>query len=109
LIPENWKEEGYKAYVAKWKAHEAEESEHRRQAGQVAIWFDRSRDDAKTFTTDHQAELHEVLDPLLRDKELQAKATFMALDAADAVSGYTGQLLIALVPLHGNYDSLGWG
>jgi hypothetical protein len=45
--------EAYEAYVAKWKAHEAEESERRRQAGQVAIWLGRGPDDAETFTKDH--------------------------------------------------------
>jgi hypothetical protein len=90
------REEAYKAYVARRKAHEAEESENRRQTGQVAIWLDRSPDDARTFTRDHQAELYEVIGPLLRDKELKVKAPFMALDSADAVSGYIGQLVIPL-------------
>jgi hypothetical protein len=94
--PEEWKKEAYEAYVAKWKAHEAEESERRRQAGQVAIWLGRGPDDAETFTKDHQADLHEVLGPLLRDKELKADAPFMALDSAEAVSGYTGEVIIAL-------------
>jgi hypothetical protein len=93
---EEWKDEAYKAYVARWKAHEAEESERRRQGGEVAIWLGRSPDDAQTFTRDHQAELHELLGPLLRDKELKVDAPFMALDSADAVSGYTGEVIIAL-------------
>jgi hypothetical protein len=98
LSPENWKEEAYEANVAKWKAREAEKSERRRQAGQVAIWLDRSPD-AETFTRNHQAELREVLGPLLRDKDLKAVAPFMALDAADAVSGYTGELVVALASI----------
>jgi hypothetical protein len=61
--------------------------------------LERSPDDAKTFTRDHQAELHEVLGPLLRDKELKVEAPFMALDSAGAVSGYTGQLIIALASI----------
>ena len=97
--PEEWKKEAYEAYVARWKAREAEESEARRQAGQVAIWLDRSPDDAETFTKDHQAELYEVLGPLLRDKGLEVKAPFMALDSVDAVSGYTGQLIISLAQI----------
>lgn len=39
---EEWKKEAYKAYVAREQAFEAEESERRRLAGQVAIWLDRS-------------------------------------------------------------------
>jgi hypothetical protein len=97
--PEEWKKEAYEAYVARRKAHEAEQSEIRRQAGQVAIWLDRSPDDAETFTKDHQAELREVLNPILRDKRLEVDAPFLALDAADAVSGYTGQLIIALASI----------
>jgi hypothetical protein len=94
-----WKEEAYKAYVAKLKAREAEESQRRRQAGQVAIWLGRSPDDAKTFTKEHQAELYEMLGPLLPDKELEVDAPFMALDSADAVSGYTGELIVALASI----------
>jgi hypothetical protein len=99
LSSENWKEEGYKAYIARRQAYEAEQSERRRQAGRVAIWLDRSPDDANTFTRDHQTELQEVLGPLLRDKELEVDASFMALDAADAVSGYTGELIVALASI----------
>jgi hypothetical protein len=93
------KEESYKAYVARWKAHEAEQSERRRRAGQVAIWLYRGPDDAETFTKDRQAELREVLSPILHDKELEAKAPFMALDSADAVSGYTGQFILSLAQI----------
>jgi hypothetical protein len=94
--PDEWKKEAYKAYVAGLKADEAAQSETRRQAGQVAIWLDPSPDDAKTFTKDHQAELYQVLGPLLRDKGLEVKARFVALDSADAVGGYTGEFVIAL-------------
>ena len=61
--------------------------------------MDRSPDDAETFTKDHQAELYELLGPLLRDKEFKVEALFMALDSADAVSGYTGQLIISLAQI----------
>jgi hypothetical protein len=91
--PEEWKEEAYKAYVERWTAERAEEGERRRQAGKIAIWLDRSPDDAETFTKDHQAELHEVLDPILRDKGLEVEAPFLAVDSTDAVSGYTGELI----------------
>ena len=92
--PDEWKKEA--AYVASLKADEAAQSETRRQAGQVAIWLDPSPDDAKTFTKEHQAELHQVLGPLLRDKGLEVKARVVALDSADAVGGYTGEFVIAL-------------
>jgi len=84
---------------ARWKAQAAEESEARRQAGQVAIWLERGPDDAETFTRGHQAELREVLGPILRDKGLEVDAPFMTLDSADAVSGYTGEVIIALASI----------
>jgi hypothetical protein len=93
--PEEWKKEAYEAYAAR----EAEQSEIRRQAGQVAIWLDRSPDDAKTFTKDHQAELHQVLGPLLRDKGLEVKARTVALDSVEAVGGYTREFVIALASI----------
>jgi hypothetical protein len=75
------------------------QSESRTQAGQVTIWLDPGPDDAKTFTKEHQAELREVLGPLLRDKGLEVKAPVLALYSADAVGGYTGQLIIALASI----------
>jgi hypothetical protein len=92
---DGWKDEAYKAYVAKWQAHEAEESERRRQAGKIAIWLDRGPDDAKTFTREHQIELHEVVDGL-RKQGVELETPFLAVDAVDAVGGYTGQLVISL-------------
>jgi hypothetical protein len=97
--PEEWKEEAYKAYVERWTALRAEESERRRLAGKITIWLDRSPDDAETFTKDHQAALREVLDPILRDKGLEVEAPFLTLDSADAVGGYTGELIIALASI----------
>jgi hypothetical protein len=92
------KDEMDKAF-ARWAAEAAEESERRRQTGKIAIWLDRSPNDPETFTKDHQAELHEVLGPLLRDKELEVDAPFLALDSADAVSGYTGEVIIAITSI----------
>ena len=97
--PEEWKEEAYKAYVERWTAERAKESERRRQAGKIAIWLERSPDDAETFTKDHQAELRGVLDPILRDKGLEVEAPFLTLDSVDAVGGYTGELIIALASI----------
>jgi muconolactone delta-isomerase len=93
------RKEIYKAQVERWQAREGEESEHRRQVGQVAIWLLRSPDDAETFTSDHQEELREVLAPLLRDKELDIDAPVMALEPNGSVYGYYGQLIIALASI----------
>ena len=95
---DDWKDEAYKAYVARWAAQEAEEAERRRQEGKIAIWLERAPDDAETFTKEHQGELHGVVDAL-REKGVELEAPFMAMDAADAVSGYTGQLIIALASI----------
>ena len=53
-------------------------------------------DDAETFTEEHQVELRAVVDAL-REQRVALEAPFLAVDAADAVSGYTGQLIISLV------------
>ncbi len=95
---DDWKGEIYKAYVAKWEAHEAKEAARRMQEGKIAIWLGRAEDDAPTFTHEHQAELRDVLGAL-HDKGIELEAPFMALDAADAVSGYTGQLIISLAQI----------
>jgi hypothetical protein len=96
--PEDWKDEIYKAYVAKWRAYEAEESERRRREGKIAIWLERSPDDAETFTKEHQAELRGVVGAI-REKGVELEAPFMAVDAVDAVSGYTGELIIAITSI----------
>lgn len=92
------KDEMAKAF-ARWAAEEAEESERRRQQGKVAIWLKRGPNDAETFTKEHQAELYEVLSPILHVKGVEVEAPFLAVDAVDAVSGYTGQLIISLAQI----------
>jgi hypothetical protein len=92
------RDEIYKAYVARWAAHDAEEAERRRQEGKIAIWLGRAEDDAPTFSHNHQAELRDVLGTL-REKGIELEAPFLTLDAADAVSGYTGQLIISLAQI----------
>ena len=95
MSPEDWKDELYQAYVAKWRAHEAEESDRRRLEGKIAVWLERSPDDAETFTPEHQVELQGVVGTL-RAQGVELEAPFLAVDAADAVSGYTGQLIASL-------------
>lgn len=94
--PEHWRDELYKAYVERWQAREAAESESRKQAGKISIWLERASDDADTFTAEHQAELRAVV-TALRDQGIGIEAPFMAMDAADAVGGYTGQIVIELI------------
>jgi hypothetical protein len=96
--PDEWRAESYEAYVARWAARESEEAERRREEGKIAIWLGRADDEAPTFSHDHQAELRHVLSAL-RDKGVEPEAPFMTLDAADAVSGYTGQLIISLAQI----------
>jgi hypothetical protein len=96
---DDWKDDAYKAYVAKWQAREAEEADRRRQEGKIAIWLERAGDDAPTFSHDLQAELRTVLDAARHDKEIELEAPFMTVDAVDAVSGYTGQLIVSLAQI----------
>jgi hypothetical protein len=88
---EDLREKAYKI----WRTREAEESERRRQEGKVAIWLERGPNDAETFTKEHQAELHDIIGALHKDG-IELEAPFMAVDAADAIGGYTGQLVISL-------------
>lgn len=81
-----------KAAFARWEAEAAAESERRRQEGKIAIWLERAEDDAPTFTREGQNELHSIVHMLRDERELEAP--FLAVDAADAISGYTGQLII---------------
>lgn len=92
--PEEWWRE--EAACKRWAAERAEESERRRQAGKIAIWLERGPDNAETFTHEHQVELRTVVDAL-RKEGLELEAPALAVDAADAIGGYTGQLIISLV------------
>jgi hypothetical protein len=92
------KDELYQASVAMWKAREAEESEQRRREGKIAIWLARSPSDAETFTKEHQVELHGVV-AALREHGVELEAPFLAVDAVDAVSGHTGQLIVSLAQI----------
>jgi hypothetical protein len=85
------KEEAYKV----WRARAAEESEQRRQQGTVALWLERDPNEAGTFTHECQSELHEVVS-VLREQGIEFEAPFLAVDAVDAVCGYTGQFIISL-------------
>lgn len=91
-------DEMHKAF-ARWAAEAAEESERRRQEGKIAIWLERGPNDAEAFTEEYQAELSEVLSPLLRDKGIEVEAPALAVDAIDAVGGYTGELIVALASI----------
>jgi Asp-tRNA(Asn)/Glu-tRNA(Gln) amidotransferase A subunit family amidase len=79
----------------RWAAEAAADSERQMQAGKIAIWLERAPDDAETFTKEHQAALDGAVDAL-RKNGVELEAPFLAVDAADAVSGYTGQLIISL-------------
>lgn len=40
-----------------------------------------------------------MLDPILRDKELEIEAPALAVDSVDVVGGYTGELIIAVASI----------
>ncbi|WP_148293624.1 hypothetical protein [Azospirillum sp. B4] len=91
----DWKNEVYQAYLARRRAFEAEESDRRKQQGKIAIWLKRGPDDAETFTREHQIELRDVVTGL-RGQGIELDAAFMAVDSAEAISGYTGEFVILL-------------
>jgi hypothetical protein len=92
------KDEKDKAF-ARWAAERAEQSERRGQEGKIAIWLERGPDDANEFTKEFQAELDKVLYPVVRDKGLEVEAPSLAVDAVEAVGGFTGQLIIDLAKI----------
>lgn len=93
---DGWKDEAYKAFVKRWRAEQEAESERRRQKGQISIWLESAADDVAVFTHDGQNELHDIVGKLGKE-ELDLNAPFLAVDSIDAVSGYTGQLIIPLI------------
>jgi hypothetical protein len=95
---EDWKDEAYKTYLARWQAEEAEESERRRQQGKITIWLERGPGDPETFTREHQAELGEVL-RAFRSEGVEVDAPFMTMDSPDAGGGYTGEFIVALAAI----------
>ena len=95
---QNSKDDIRQAAVARWQAQASEESEKRRREGKIAIWLARGPNDAETFTREHQVELHGVV-AALREHGVELEAPFLAVDAADAVSGYTGQLIVSLAQI----------
>jgi hypothetical protein len=61
--------------------------------------LERGPNDAEPFTKEYQVELDEALSPLVRDTGVEAEAPALAVDAVDAVGGYTGELIIALASI----------
>ena len=85
---------------ARWRRQWEQEHERRKEAGLVTIRLVPEADEPPVFSHDFQAEFRSLKTSLSQDG-VEAEAPFMALDSADAVSGYTGELLIPFIQFVG--------
>jgi hypothetical protein len=85
---------------ARWRRQWEQEHERRKEAGLATIRLVPEADEPPVFSHDFQAEFRGVK-ASLSENGVQVEAPFMALDAVDAVSGYTGELLITFVQFVG--------
>lgn len=85
---------------ARWRRQGEQEHERRKEAGLATIRLVPGADGPPVFSHDFQAEFRSVL-ASLSENGVQVEAPFMALDAAGAVSGYTGELLVPFIQFVG--------
>jgi hypothetical protein len=85
---------------ARWRRQWEQEHERRKEAGLATIRLVPQADEPPVFSHHFQAEFRSVK-ASLNENGVQIEAPFMALDAADAVSGCTGDLLIPFIQFVG--------
>lgn len=85
---------------ARWRRQWEQEHQRRKEAGLATIRLVPETDEPPVFSHDFQAEFRGVK-ASLTENGVQVEAPFMALDSANAVSGYTGELLISFVQFVG--------
>jgi hypothetical protein len=78
---------------ARWRRQWAQERQRGKRAGLATMLLMPAADEPAVFSEDFQAELRSVR-ASFSENSVQFEAPFLALDAVDAVSGYTGELLI---------------
>jgi hypothetical protein len=86
--------------MARWQRQWDEEHERRKAAGLATIYLIPKDDEPPVFSHDFQAEFRGVK-ASFSENNIQVETPFMALDSADAVSGYTGELLISFIQFAG--------
>lgn len=85
---------------AHWRRQWEQEHERRKETGLATIRLVPEAAEPPVFSHDFQAEFRSVKASLGKNG-VQVEAPFMALDAADAVSGYTGEILIPFIQFVG--------
>jgi hypothetical protein len=85
---------------AHWRRQWEQEHERRKEAGLATIRLVPEAEEPPVFSHDFQAEFRSAK-ASLSENGVQVEAPFMALDAADAVSGYAGELLIPFIQFVG--------
>jgi hypothetical protein len=85
---------------ARWRRQWDEEHERRKEAGLATIYLIPEADEPPVFSHDFQAEFRSVK-ASFSENDVRIETPFMALDSADAVSGYTGELLISFIQFVG--------
>jgi hypothetical protein len=82
----DWKRVALDAMAAKWA--DEEQAWRKKNVGKVRFYLE-----PPTFSTEGQVDLGRVI-AALKENGIEADAPFMALDSADAVSGYTGEIAV---------------
>lgn len=72
-----------------------EERWRKENPGKVRFYLLRARDESPILTREWQSSFREVLSAI-RDNHINVDAPFIACDAIDAVSGYTGELAVLI-------------
>jgi hypothetical protein len=86
---------------ANWARQHALINEQRKEAGLAAIQLVHAADEAPTFSHEYQAEFRD-LKKALTAGGVDAQTPFVALDSADAVSGYTGEIVVSFAFIAGS-------
>jgi hypothetical protein len=84
-----------------WARQRAHINEQRKEAGLATIQLVQTADEAPTFSHEYQAEFRD-LKKALTAGGVNAETPFLALDSADAVSGYTGEIIVSFAFIAGS-------
>lgn len=84
--------------MARWQRQWDEEHTRRKEAGLATIYLIPEANEPPVFSHPFQAEFRSIK-ASFSENDIQAETPFMALDSADAVSGYTGEFLISFAQL----------
>ncbi|WP_186188064.1 hypothetical protein [Burkholderia gladioli] len=87
------KEEIWAAVAARFAREE--ERWRRENPGKVRFYLRQAPDESPTFSVEGQAELRKVV-TAIRENQIKVDAPVMALDSAEAVGGFTGEIAVLI-------------